>query len=107
MVSKRMAQDWQWKMRINEMSDPSDPPIHVRTGRLFDWRAVAATVAGLTVLAAMAAFLALGFLFIVLSTMVLGAGAYYFLPKRPRSGAGHSNAIERTGSTTIIDLGRE
>lgn len=103
MAGKRMAQDWQWKMRINEVSDPSNPHIHGRTVRLSGWRAVAATVAGLTVLTAMAAFLALGFLFIVLPTVVLGAVACYVLPKLPRRGAGYSNAAERTGRTTIID----
>jgi hypothetical protein len=88
---------------MTELSDPSDPRIHVRAVRLFGWRAVAAIVAGLTVLVAVAAFLALGFLFIVLPTMVLGAVAYYFLPKRPSRGLGNSNAVERTGNTTIID----
>jgi hypothetical protein len=85
------------------MSDPSDPRIHVRAVRLFGWRAVAAIVAGLTVLVAVAAFLALGFLFIVLPTMVLSAVAYYFLPKRPSRSVGNSKAAERIGSTTIID----
>ena len=85
------------------MSDPSDPRIHVRAVRLFGWRAVAAIVAGLTVLVAVAAFLALGFLFIMLPTMVLSAVAYYFLPKRPSRSVGNSKAAERIGSTTIID----
>ena len=51
----------------------------------------------------MAAFLALGFLFIVLPTMVLGAIAYCFLPKLPGRSLGNSKAVERTGNTTIID----
>lgn len=85
------------------MSDPSDPRIHVRAVRLFGWRAVASILAGLTVLVAVAAFLALGFLFIVLPTMVLGAVAYYFLPKPPSRSVENSKAAERTGSTTIID----
>ena len=88
---------------MTEMSDPSDPRIHVRAVRLFGWRAVAAIVAGLTVLVAVAAFLALGFLFIVLPTMALGAVACYFLPKPPGRSVGNSKAAERTGGTTIID----
>jgi|SRR5579872_1645266 len=88
---------------MTEMSDPSDPRIHVRAVRLSGWRAVATVVAGLTVLMAVAAFMALGFLFIGLPTMLLGAVAYYFLPKRPCRSVGNSNAAERTGSRSIID----
>jgi hypothetical protein len=88
---------------MTEMSDPSDPRIHVRAVRHSGWRAVATVVAGLTVLVAVAAFLALAFLFIVLPTMVLGAVAYYFLPKPPSRGVENSKAAERTGSATIID----
>jgi hypothetical protein len=88
---------------MTEMSDPSDPRIRVRAVRLSGWRAVATVVAGLMVLVAVAAFLALGFFFIVLPTMVLGTVAYYFLPKPPSRSVGNSNAAERTGSTTIID----
>ena len=89
---------------MTEMSDPSDPRIHVRAVRLFGWRAVPAIVAGLTVLVAVAAFLALSFLFIVLPIMVLGAVAYYVLPKQTIRGVGNSTAAERTGNTTIIDV---
>lgn len=88
---------------MTEMSGPSGPRIHVRAVRLSGWRAVATIVAGLTVLVAVGAFLALGFLFIVLPTMALGAVAYYFLPKPPSRGVENSKAAERTGSTTIID----
>lgn len=88
---------------MTEMSDPSDPRIRVRVVRLFGWRAVIAMVAGLTALVAVAAILALGFLFVVLPAMVLGAVAYYLLSKPPSGSAGYSKPVERTGSTTIID----
>lgn len=88
---------------MTEMSDSSDPSVHVRAVWLSGWRAVAAIVAGLTVLVAVAAFLALGFLFIVLPTMVVGAVAYHFLPKCASRTVGNLKAADRTGNTTIID----
>lgn len=88
---------------MTAMAQQPDPRIHIRAVRLFGWQAVAAIVAGLTVLVAVAAFLTLGFLFIVLPTMVVGAVAYYFLPKPPSRTVGNLKAADRTRNTTIID----
>jgi hypothetical protein len=88
---------------MTEMSDPSGPNIHVRAVRLFGWRALVAIAAGVAVVVAVAAVLALSFLFIVLPTMVIGAVAYYFLPKRPSRTLGNLKAGDQAKNTTIIE----
>ena len=87
------------------MSDPlgphiQDPHIHVRAVRLSGWRAVAATLTGLAVLVAVAVFLALGFLFVVLPAMAVGTVAYYLLSKPARRTV---RDLKGTGNPTIID----
>jgi hypothetical protein len=85
------------------MSNPSDPNIHVRAVRLFGWRAIAAVLAGLVVVVAVAALLALSFLLIVLPAMAIGAVAYYLLPKRPGHTLGDLNASNHAKNSTIIE----
>jgi hypothetical protein len=103
MVSERVAEDECSRRRLTEMFDPSDPKIRMRAAHLHGWRAVAAVVAGLTVLVGVAAFLALGFLFIALPTMVVGAVVYYFLPNRPGRTLRNLEAEQQIKNTTIIE----
>jgi hypothetical protein len=103
MVGERVAEDRRLKRRMTEMSDPSNPNIHVRVVRLFGWRAIVAAIAGLAALAAVIAFLTLSFLFIVVPTMAIGAVVYYLLPKRPSRTFENLTPSDRPGHQTIID----
>lgn len=85
------------------MSDPLGSNIHVRAIRLSGWRAAVAVVIGLSVLVALAALLTLGFLFVVLPAAVVGAVAYYLLPKRNIATLRHPKATEQSNSPNIIE----
>ena len=85
------------------MSDPIEPHIKFRAVRLSGWRAAVAIVVGLTVLLALTAFLALGFLFVVVPAMIVGAIAYYLLPTQARRTVEDLKAPNRRRNTTVID----
>ena len=85
------------------MPHPSDPRIHIRAVRFSGWRAIAAIVIGLTVMVAVFAFLALGFLFIVVPILVIASIAYYFLPKPKNRPVENSEKMGQTENATIID----
>jgi len=105
-LADRLANLWRKidnRHLVIEMSEPSDPRIHVRTIRLSGWRAIAAAAAGLAVLVVGAVVLALSLLLVVLPAMVLGTVTYFLLSRPSRRTAGDLNAAKRTGNTTIID----
>src|ERR1017187_7972908 len=85
------------------MRHPPDPRIHIRAIGLSGWRAIAAIVIGLTVLVAAFAFLALGFLFIVVPALVIASVAYHFLPKPKNRPLGNCEKMGQTENATIID----
>ena len=88
------------------MSNRSDPRIQIKTVKISGWRAIAAIVVGIAVLVAVAAFLALGFLFIVVPTLAIASVAYYFRPKPTIRSREHPEKVRKigpTGTVTIID----
>ena len=90
------------------MSDPlgphiQGPHIHVRAVQLSGWRAVAATVTGLAVLAVLATLLALGFLLLVVPALAVGSVAYYLMSKPARRTVSDLKGTDRAGNATIID----
>jgi hypothetical protein len=88
---------------MTRMSDPThDSLVYVRAVRLSGWRAAATIAAGLAVLVAVAPFLALGFLLIVVLAAVVGAAVYYFLPNRPGR-VERPRALDLSGRGTITE----
>jgi hypothetical protein len=88
------------------MPQRSEPPTHIRAIRLSGWRAIAAAVAGLAILAVVVAFLAVGFLFIAVPALAIASIAYYFGPKRmirPVQNMGNIGKADAPRNGTIID----
>src|SRR5215469_1794664 len=88
------------------MPQRSEPPVHIRAIRLSGWRAIAAAVAGLAILAVVVAFLAVSFLFIAVPALAIASIAYYLRPKPMiRSGQNLDNIgkADTPRNGTVID----